>query len=276
MSLLNDALKLLEMKQMKAMTWCPTCMGYLLSSSKRCTELLVPLADVLVSCSLKKEEATYFLSPKCLGIMHLLADIEEVFMKGFIRCLDGDNSLIIDVFNESTNTISTLEELEMKAFNSFIEGLSEDEWGNIVLSTKTTTGDSHILTLNYTYHPGRRPVENKIEKIKREAVELKDRVLQNLKENIQQQNQADSIVEFASCFDMKQKISCDERIELLVKLHAIYVVDYVHEVEDHNEFGCADWDITIKYKSKIQCSSEDLVSQFKTWNKDSAKQYISK
>ena len=113
-------------------------------------------------------------------------------------------------------------------------------------------------------------------------MELKDRVLQNLKENIQQQNQADSIVEFASCFDMKRKISCDERIELLVKLHAIYVVDYVHEVEDHNEFGCADWDITIKYKSKIQCSSEDLVSQFKTlwpkmnkewcaWNKDSAK-----
>ena len=122
MSLLNDALKLLEMKQMKAMMWCPTRMGYLLSSSKRCTELLVPLADVLVSCGLKKEEATYFLSPKCLGIMHLLANIEEVFMKGFIRCL-GDNSLIIDVFNESTNTISALEELEMKAFNSFIEGL---------------------------------------------------------------------------------------------------------------------------------------------------------
>ena len=47
LSLLNDALKLLEMKEMKALTWCPTRMGYLLTASKRSTELLVPLADVI-------------------------------------------------------------------------------------------------------------------------------------------------------------------------------------------------------------------------------------
>lgn len=283
LSILNDALKLLEMKPMKAMTWSPTRMGYLLTSSKRCTELLVPLSDVLVSCDIKKEEASYFLSPKCLGIMHLLADVEEVFMKGFIRRLDGDKSLIIDVFNESTNAISAIEGLEMKSFNSFLEGLSEDDWGNIILSTKTSTSDSHILTLNYTHYQGRRAAESKIEKIKREAVELKDKVLENLKQNIQEQNQADSIVEFASCFDMTRKISCEERIELLMKLHSIYGVDYIHEVEDQNEFGIAGWDIKIKYQAKIQCSSEDLVSQFKTlwpkmnkewcaWKKDSAKQ----
>ena len=33
LSLLNDALKILEMKTMKALTWCPTRMGYLLTSS---------------------------------------------------------------------------------------------------------------------------------------------------------------------------------------------------------------------------------------------------
>ena len=32
--LLNDMLKLLEIKQMKALTWCPTHMGYLLQVSK--------------------------------------------------------------------------------------------------------------------------------------------------------------------------------------------------------------------------------------------------
>ena len=156
LSLLNDELNLLEMKQMKAMLWCPTRMGYLLTSSKRCTEMLVPLIDVLVSCDFKKEDASYFMSPKCHGIMHLLADVEGVFMKNFIRRLDGDNALIIDVFNESANVITTLDELELKTFDSFVDGITEDEWGNVLLSTKIPTGENHNLTLNYTHHPGRR------------------------------------------------------------------------------------------------------------------------
>ena len=87
--LLNDALKLLEMKKMKTLVWWPTCMGYILTSSKRCTELLVPLADVLASCDIKKENTSYFLSPKCIAI--ILGDVEEAFMEKFIRQLDGDN-----------------------------------------------------------------------------------------------------------------------------------------------------------------------------------------
>ena len=78
----NDALKLLEMKQMKTVVWCPTRMGYILTSSKRCTELLVPLADVLASCDIKTENASYFLSPKCIAI--ILGDVEEVFMEKVI------------------------------------------------------------------------------------------------------------------------------------------------------------------------------------------------
>ena len=176
LSLLNDALKVLEMKTMKALTWCPTRMGYLLTtvltSSKRCTELLVPLSDVLVSCDIKKEEAAYFLSPKCLGIMHVLADLEEVFMKRFIRRLEGDQSVVIDVYNESAKAITALDGIDMKSFDAFIEGLSEDEHGNILLSTTTSsaTGDeNHLITLNYTHHPGRRASESKVEKIRREA-----------------------------------------------------------------------------------------------------------
>ena len=220
----------------------------------------MPLIDVLVSCDVKKEDASYFMSPKCLGIMHLLADVEGVFMKNFIRRPDGDNALIIDVFNESANAITTLDELELKTFDSFVDGITEDEWGNVLLSTKIPTGENHNLTLNYTHHPGRRAI-SKVVKIKSDAVDLKDKILENLKSNIEQQNQADTIVEFASCFDMKRKISCDERIELLKKLHAIYCVDYTHEVE--NSFGVPGWDVTVLYKAKVKCSVEELVSQFK-------------
>ena len=145
--LLNDALKLLEMKQIKTLVWCPTRMGYIVTSSKRCSELLVPLADVLASCDIKKENASYFLSPKCITIMHILGDVEEVFMEKFIQRLDGDSSMIIDVFHESENDVAALNNIKMILFNLFLDGLTEDDNGNIVL---TTTGETtaHSLTLN--------------------------------------------------------------------------------------------------------------------------------
>ena len=175
--MLIDALKLLEMKQMKTVVWCPTHMGCILTSSKRCTELLVPLADALASCDIKKENASYFLSPKCIAIMHILGDVEEVFMEKFIRRLDGDNSVIIDVFHESENAVAALNNIKMTLFNLFLDGLTEDDTGNIVLAT-TATSDigettTHSLKLNYTHHPGRRPNgadhETKVVKIKREC-----------------------------------------------------------------------------------------------------------
>ena len=64
--LLNDALKLLEIKQMKVLVWCPIHMGYIITSSKRCTELLMPLADVLALCEINKEYASY-LKRKCFS-----------------------------------------------------------------------------------------------------------------------------------------------------------------------------------------------------------------
>ena len=45
----------------------------------------MPLADVLASCDIKKENASYFLSPKCIAIMHIPGDAEEVFIEKFIR-----------------------------------------------------------------------------------------------------------------------------------------------------------------------------------------------
>ena len=102
-------------------------------------------------------------------------------MEKFIRRLDGDSSVIIDVFHESENVVAALNNIKMTLFNLFLDGLTEDENGNIVLTT-TATSDigettTHSLTLNYTHHPGRRPngadPETKVEKIKRESLMLK-------------------------------------------------------------------------------------------------------
>ena len=184
--------------------------------------------------------------------------------------------MIIDVFHESENAVAALKNTKMTLLNLFLDGLTEDDNGNIVLTT-TATSDieettTHTLTLNYTHHPGRRPNgadhETKVEKIKRESLMLKEKILGNLKENIVDQNQSGTLVEFTSCFDMNRDLSCNERIELLEELHKIYFVDYVHEVEDQGQYGVAGWDVTIKYKAKIECSVDDLSNQFRAlWPK---------
>ena len=55
-------------------------MMYLLTSCSQSVELLVPLCDVLVTLDLKKEQRDYFMSTKSMSIMHILANLEPVFL----------------------------------------------------------------------------------------------------------------------------------------------------------------------------------------------------
>ena len=229
-------------------------MGNLLTSSKRTVDMLVPICDVLATCGIKKDEANYFLSPKCLAIMHLLSDIEVVFMAKFLRHLGTDNDVIIDAFNESDNMVTALDNFKSLSFDSFINGINEDDNGNVCLSKTTSTGD-HVLCLNYNHCPGRSGrAESKVEKIQRESTELKYKIIENIKDNIQQQNQKDTIVEFSSCFDMSHKINLEECTELLKNLHSIYRVSYTHHVTDEACGEFTDWDISVVYQPKTDCT----------------------
>ena len=82
------------------MIWCPTRMANLLSSSLQIIKILLPLCDLLTSCAIKREEAAYFLSPMCLNILHLMAD-EGIFVAAFLRKLDTNEAIIIEVFSQS-------------------------------------------------------------------------------------------------------------------------------------------------------------------------------
>lgn len=136
---------------------------------------LVACTDFLATFEIKKEEASYFLSVKCLEIMHLLADVEELFVKDFTRGLDGDKFLIINVLNESASPVAPNDGLQLNIFDICVEGLKEDDLGNIGLTSKTSIGEDHHLQLNYMqYLVQHASAESKLENIKREAIDLKD------------------------------------------------------------------------------------------------------
>ena len=98
-AMLNDALEGLDMKTVHMMSFCPTRMSYILTACKQTVINLVPLCDAIATANLKSEENAAFMSPKGMIILHLLADLESVFLKYFLKVLDKDNSLIVSVYH---------------------------------------------------------------------------------------------------------------------------------------------------------------------------------
>ena len=98
---LQQCLEIMDMKPFKLMTWCPTRMANPLECSARILKMLFPICDMLAATGVKEEEASYFLSPNCLSILHMIADLEEVFVSTFLRNLDTDEATLFDVFRLS-------------------------------------------------------------------------------------------------------------------------------------------------------------------------------
>ena len=80
----NDALEGLNMKKVHMTSFCTTRMSYILTCNHTVVNL-VPLCDVITTANLKPEENTAFMSPKGMIILHLLADLESVFLKYFLK-----------------------------------------------------------------------------------------------------------------------------------------------------------------------------------------------
>ena len=219
-SLLNDTLEIMEMKPIRLMIWCPTRMANLLDSCSCTVEMLVPLCDTLVFCAIKKEETTYFMSPMCFNILHLMADLLGLFIGSFLRKLDTDDALLIEVFTESERIVEALENFKTPLNDLFLAGLTEDVNGNILFTKVDSSGEEHTITLQASSRPTRN-VESKLEKITKECRDVKKKIVDNLIGNIKDQNQKNTIVEFASSFDFTRKCNKDARIECLKQLYKL-------------------------------------------------------
>ena len=137
-SLLNDALEIMDLKPMKAMVWCPTRMANLLTASKRTSQILFPLCDLLSSTTIQKEHSSYFMSPTCMLLIHLMADLEPLFVGKYLRRLDPDASTIFEVFGCTEDFIATIKELQTPLLDKFVKGLTDDDNGNTIYKNEGT------------------------------------------------------------------------------------------------------------------------------------------
>ena len=223
--------------------------------SAQTVKILFPICGMLATTGVKEEEASYFLSPTCLSILHMMADLEEVFVSKFLRKLDTDEATLYNVFRLSETFTKYMNDLKTPPFDSFLGGLSEDNYGNVKYEKFDEKGNKNTIKLNHQHQPSRRSM-SKIELINEESKELKGRIIANLIENVEDQSQKGTIEEFASAFDLSRKCDKATRISYIKELHLIYSNKYLHELkEDFKDFH-----VSIKYPSKIKCSESKLIA----------------
>ena len=195
---------------------------------------------------------------------------EEVFVSKLLRKLDTDEATLFNVFRLSETITNSMNDLKMPLFDSFLGGLSEDNYGNVKYMKFDEKGHKNSIMLNHQHQPSQRTV-SKIELTNEESRELKRRSIANLIENVEDQSQNGMIVEFASVFDLSRKCDNATRISNIKELNLICGNDYLYELkEDFKDFH-----VSIKYLSKIKWSDSEFISDFssvwpvigKTWLK---------
>ena len=177
-------------------------MSYLLSACKLTVDNLIVICDVLVSADIKKEERAYIMCPQSMIILHNLADLESEFGKSYLRKSDTDDALVSEAYYSSIKCADKLKkEFKTTLLNKFLTGLEEDEHGNLICNLKTASGNQHKIKLNYSHCPVRcqEAVLSKVDQIKETAQLLKEKIVTNLVDNIADQSQTGTAVEYASC-----------------------------------------------------------------------------
>ena len=92
--------------------------------------------------------------------------------------------------------------------NKFLNGLEEDEHGNLICNLKMPSDNQHKIKLNYSHRPVsyQEAVLSKVDQIKEAAQLLKEKIVTNLVDNIADQSQIGTAVEYASLFNFSNLI----------------------------------------------------------------------
>ena len=87
-------------------------------------------------------------------------------------------------------------------------------------------------------------------------------------DNIADQSQTGTVVEYASVFDFNNSIDLETRLEYLKELHAIYCISYNQTLpkneNDESNFKGHITTIKVKYEPKIDCTQEQIVKGFRS------------
>ena len=261
--LLNRALDALEQNNVHMLVWGGTRMAGFLDGCKQSSSILVPFLDTLIVGQIRDEETAIILKPKGLFTLELFADLHPVFSNQYLHVVDSDKILSCEVYAVAHKTAERLLDplLPTPKADNIYNNLSVDGNDNVLVTLvnpsassdddNDTPTHSHILNEKLTRH-------RTFEDVKKEILETKSNILKRLHDNIVDQVDEDLIFFLFNVFDLNSREGLDEKIEEIRKLHQIYGKNKTHIVNEQ-WFG---FNVHINYTARLNCSEEELVSQF--------------
>ena len=108
----------------------------------------------------------------------------------------------IGCFWFSKTFVHVLQELKTPLFDQFLNGLQEDEFANFQYRSES----KHLIKLHYSAYPVLgSAIDDKTTSIYSDLNAVKEKIINNLQENVANQSQTEPIVKFVSAFDLSHK-----------------------------------------------------------------------
>ena len=78
------------------------------------------------------------MSPEGMILVHLLADLKNIFFKNYLKVFDYHNGLVISSYQISMSFAEKMKDFETELTDNFVENLNEDINENIIAEIVST------------------------------------------------------------------------------------------------------------------------------------------
>ena len=83
-------------------------------------------------------------------VKYILADLEPNFRRYFLKLLDDDDDLIIEINRIKTEFAKTLKSLQFPKLDMFTENLVLDDYRNLSAKIKANDDNTHDISSNFS------------------------------------------------------------------------------------------------------------------------------
>ena len=91
--LLDEAIKMLELKEIHLLSSCSTRMAHFLTACVSFNEIIIPVYDTMFTNNLRKEERDNLFTAENIYMVKLMCDINEIFYVEYLQKIDVNNAL---------------------------------------------------------------------------------------------------------------------------------------------------------------------------------------
>ena len=218
-----------------------------------------------------------FFTAKKLYTLKVVSNIKPLFSKKFLRPSDKSNLLVSTVYNCAFSVADNIgDDFVKKSATEFLDSLQLDENGNLNSSMKT--GDKmHKLCFNRHSKPScSQNREEIVQSIKHDLTDIKQRILKNIKENIEDQCDENAFYYCWSGLDLEMKLSLQICINRLRDIFGRFCSEHIHVIQtfaspDHDQGEdpivpdkSEDYETYLHYPPKTDCTKEELLKEMKT------------